>query len=227
MLFQHSIDGYSKIPTITQKTKQTEFNQLENLWWQVKPPNVDEYFNVDSPKDFSKSREDYCETREKAYQIVSKRPFSFWNKCKLKYCPIVYPIKYNKGLLRCGFWFYRYYLYNANNEEFFAYHLHPEDINFETNFYKEHRIKLTIIYNNIQYITINAFDFLTIGDLLNDFLKYPIWSNFYSFTVSDNLHKFDLVDFMFKIKYFVDHNILHDGSIILIKKLPDKKFLLF
>ena len=35
---------------------------------------------------------------------------------------------------------------------------------------------------------------------------------------SDNLHKFDLVDFMFTIKYFVEHNILHDGSIILIKK---------
>ena len=219
MISQHSIIGFSQINTLRVNKNQINYSQLENLNWQVKPPQEDEYFDHGKPKkNFSISREDYCETRESAYHVVSIRPFSLWNKFLLKFSPDIVPIKYNKGLLRSGYWYFRHHVCNANDEEFFAYHLHPEDINFNTNFFKEYRIKLTIIYNNSRYISINAFDFLTIGDVFDGLLKCPIWSNYYSFTVSDNLHKFDILDFMFKIKYFVDHNILHDGSIILISK---------
>ena len=235
MLSHQSSNGYSKIPTITIDENPIEFkqlenlkiDQLENLKYQVKPPKVDEYFKNDMPRDFTRCRHDFRETRKEGYKFVSTRSFSFWNKFKLKHFPYVRKIKPNKGLLYSNFWFCRYYLYDENNEEFFAYYLHPEDLNFDTDFYKKYRIKLTLIFENTKYITFNAFNFLTIGAVLDTFLKYPIWSNFYSFTVSDNLHQFDLIDFMLKIKYFVDHNILHDGSIILIEKLPDKKFIFF
>ena len=66
---------------------------------------------------------------------------------------------------------------------------------------------------------------MAIGDTLNILLKYPLWSNYYLFIVQDNLYQFDNIDYSLKIKYFVEHNILHDGSIILIHKLPDKRFM--
>ena len=227
----YSLNGYSKIITITPQNYQLDFDKLENLNHQIQSPKYDGYFHPSAPKDFRIRRYDFCKTREESNEIISKWSFSLWDKFKLVHCPTIITIinfqKHNQGLLYSTIWRFRRFLYNANNEEFFAYHLHPEDINFDTDFYKESRIQLTIVYNNIKYIIINAFDFMTIGDLLDSFLKYPIWSKFYSIKVQDNSHEFDLFDFSLRIKYFVEHSILHDGSIILIQKRPYTRYFLF
>ena len=88
---------------------------------------------------------DFYETREESYEIVSNLSLSCWDKFKIKYFPHIAGYRQNKGLLYSFFWFNRRFFYNANNEEFFAYQLHPEDVNFNTQFYKENRIKLTLI----------------------------------------------------------------------------------
>ena len=226
MFPQHSFEGYTKIPTITQQSiqnNQKDFENSENLKYQIIAPISDFYFDPNIYHvDFRYFRIDSYNRREESKQMISQ--YSFSDFFRLKYFPNIYYCVYGKGLLYGQYWFHRKTVYIANDEEFFAYLLHPEDVNFDTQFYKENRIKLTIIFNNIQYITINAFDFMAIGDTLNMLLKYPLLSNFYSFTVQDNLYQFDLDDFALKIKYFVKHNILHDGSIILIQK-PAKRFI--
>ena len=217
MLFHHhSLDGYSKLPTPSSKNTQIDFNKLENLNYQITPPEKDLYFDPILYKiNYRKFRIDSRKSREESQKMISQWSFSFWDFFKLKFFPTIYS----------QYWYQRKTIYIANNEEFFAYQFHPEDVNFDTDFYKENRIKLTIVFNGEKYITINAFDFLAIGDVFNICLKYPIWTKFYSFTVQDNLHEFDLIDFGLQINYFVQNNILHDGSIILIDKLPTKRFL--
>ena len=225
MLSQHSLEGYSRIPTLIQQKKQNnqfDFENLQNLKYQIKLPKYAIDFPYMEKNYYHFYKFEFCETLEDSYKQSSKWNFSSWDRYTIKHSPSVINYFPGHGLLQSEYWYWRRSVYNIS-QEFFAYQLHPEDVNFDSDFQKENRIKLTIVFNHIQYITINAFDFMMVGDTLNILLKYPLWSKIYSFTVYDNLYEFDLPDFMLQIKYFVKHNILHNDSIILIQKLPEKR----
>ena len=84
----------------------------------------------------------------------------------------------------------------------------------------KNRVKLTLVFENEDHISINAFTFLPIGNLLDFVVKHPIWTNKYSFTIREKNSSFPITLYYFNlpIKYFIDNKILQEGSIIYIQE---------
>ena len=125
------------------------------------------------------------------------------------------------GFLFSRLWHTRLYQYSFTS----SYNVSGftiEDINFNNpQFFKTERVKLTLVFENKEYISINAFTFLPIGNLLDFVVKHPIWTNKYSFTIRDPSFPITLYYFNLRIKYLMDNQILKEGSIIDIQEDPN------
>ena len=122
------------------------------------------------------------------------------------------------GLLYSHPWYTRFYKYpftSSYNVSRFS----KEDINFTSpQFFKTERVKLTLVFENKEYISINAFTFLPIGNLLDFVVKHPIWTNKYFFTIRESSFPLTLYYFNLTIKHLIDDKILQEGSIIDIQE---------
>ena len=162
-------------------------------------------------------------TKHQASSSLKASEISFKHCFTLKHRLLEHYSNYEADLLCFGLlyshpWYTRFYKYpftSSYNVSRFS----KEDINFTNpRFFKTERVKLTLVFENKEYISINAFTFLPIGNLLDFVVKHPIWTNKYSFTIRDSSFPITLYYFNLTIKHLIDNKILEEGSIIDIQE---------
>ena len=121
---------------------------------------------------------------------------------------------YGNGLVFAEQWFYRLVPY-LTWSNYTVKNLFIEDINLENpKHFINYRIKITFVFEHKSYIRINGYTFLPIGNIFDALVKYPIWTNKYSFIERESQYLFDLYDYNLTIEYYIKTNVIHDGCII-------------